>query len=396
MALKIPRVAFVTSHPIQYQVPIFRHLADREDIDFRVLFAMLPDAAAQGDGFGVQFEWDIPLLEGYPYSVLDNVAAQPSVTQFKGCDTPGVTDVLQHERIDAVIVNGWVVKTCIQTLRACKRLGIPCIVRGEANHLRPRPWWKKLLQRQLVRRYDAFLPIGTANREFYSGYGIPESRMFDARYCIENDRFARAAAQSLPRREQLREQWGVAHDAVCFLFCGKFETKKHPLELLNAFAHTVVSHPEQRVHLLMVGDGELRQRCEDCLREQDLRVTLTGFLNQSEIVDAYVASDCLVLPSDHGETWGLVVNEAMACGKPAIVSDQVGCHRNLIRQGETGWVFEFGQWSQLSAAMAKAHEQRERLAAMGESANRLIQGYSPLAASEGMADAVRFVTENHG
>lgn len=347
MTIKVPRVAFVTSHPIQYQVPIFRHLATRDDLQFEVLFAMLPDAAAQGAGFGVEFEWDIPLLEGYQYTVLDNIATTPSVTRFTGCDTPSVRQVLSDKEIDVVIVNGWVVKTCVQTLRACKRLGIPCVVRGEANHLRPRPWWKRLLQRQLVRRYDAYLPIGTANREFYAGYGAQTSRMFDARYCIENERFERAAAESKRHRVQRRADWGIDDNSVCFLYCGKFEEKKHPAELVEAFGDAIEANPEHRLHLLMVGDGDLREDCERLVERRGLPVTFAGFLNQSEIVDAYVASDCLALPSDHGETWGLVVNEAMACGRPAIVSDQAGCHLDLVRVGETGWVHRFGDWAQL-------------------------------------------------
>lgn len=393
MTIKAPRVAFVTSHPIQYQVPIFRHLAARDDLEFEVLFAMLPDAAAQGAGFGVEFEWDIPLLEGYRYTVLDNVASAPSVTRFAGCDTPGIGRVLATKEIDAVIVNGWVVKTCVQTLRACKRLGVPCIVRGEANHLRPRPWWKRLLQRQLVRRYSAYLPIGTANRDFYAGYGAQESQMFDAKYCIENERFERAASQSVPHRAEKRADWGIDDDAVCFLYCGKFETKKHPVELIEAFGAAIQVNPGRRLHLLMVGDGELRRECEAMVRARRLPVTFAGFLNQSQIVDAYIASDCLVLPSDHGETWGLVVNEAMACGRPAIVSDQAGCHLDLIRVGETGWVHRFGDWAQLSDTLGLAYDRRDRLTEMGENAKQLIQDYSPLAAADSMARAVRFVAK---
>ena len=99
----MPRVAFVTSHPIQYQVPVFRHLAKRDDLDFQVMFAMLPDAAAQGAGFGVEFEWDLPLLEGYEHSVLKNVSAIPGVTHYRGCDTPEIYDQLKQREIDVVV-----------------------------------------------------------------------------------------------------------------------------------------------------------------------------------------------------------------------------------------------------------------------------------------------------
>ena len=382
----MPRVAFVTSHPIQYQVPVFRHLAQRDDLDFQVLFAMLPDAAAQGAGFGVDFEWDLPLLEGYEYSILKNVSRNPGVTHFSGCDTPEISDELVHRGIDVVVVNGWVVRTCLQTLKACRKLKIPCIVRGEANNLRPRPWWKRLLQRQLVRRYDAYLPIGTASREFYRSYGIPDDRMFDARYCIENDRFARAADLAVGQRSSIRARWGVPEETLCFLYCGKFETKKHPVELVQAIRQAV--QLGANLHLLMVGDGELKPECEKLVQQHSLPVTFTGFLNQSEIVEAYVASDVLALPSDHGETWGLVVNEGMACGLPAVVSDQVGCASDLIVEGETGWVFPFGQWNDFSKLLAELSKKTKTIREMGPACRKLISNYSPKHAANGIAAAV--------
>lgn len=380
-----PRVAFVTSHPIQYQIPVFRHLAQRDDLELLVLFAMLPDAAAQGAGFGVEFEWDIPLLEGYDYQVLTNVAAHPGVTHFSGCDTPEIGDVLRDQQIDVVVVNGWVVKTCLQTLRACRRQGIPCIVRGEANNLRPRPWWKRILQRQLVRRYSAYLPIGKASREFYRSHGIADDKMFGAPYCIENDRFATAAERLRDERHQFRRQWDIPQDAACYLYCGKFEQKKHPLELVRAFSQAAAGRSD--LHLLMVGDGELKADCEQVVEAEGSPITFAGFLNQTQIVEAYVAADALVIPSDHGETWGLVVNEAMACGLPAIVSDQVGCASDLIRSGETGWVFPFGDWDRLSELLAECVDAISD-GQMADACRNMVAQYSPAVAAEGIAAAV--------
>jgi glycosyltransferase involved in cell wall biosynthesis len=394
-----PRVAFVTSHPIQYQVPVFRELAQRDEIEFIVLYAMLPDSATQGAGFGVSFEWDIPLLEGYRYRVLKNVSSSPSVTAFRGCDTPGIESVFRELQLDAVVVNGWVVKTCLQALRAAKRMKIPCIVRGEANNLRQRPLRKRWLQRLLVRRYDAVLPIGSANREFYRSHGVPEAKMFDAPYCVENQRFARAAAEAEPRRSQLRSRWGIPEDAVCYLYCGKFEHKKHPVELVEAFLHAVhalrrTASDSQSIHLLMVGDGALRAQCEALAARFSLlnAVSFTGFLNQTQIVESYVAADILVLPSDAGETWGLVVNESMACGLPAIVSDQVGCAEDLIEDNVTGWTFEFGNWDQLTKQIVTRSSQRHKLSVMADACRRLVEEYSPESAADGIAEAVRFAS----
>ena len=361
---------------------------------FEVLFAMLPDAAAQGVGFGVDFEWDLPLLDGYPWSVLENISASPGMTHFRGCDTPGIRQELQAREIDAVVVNGWVVKTCLQALRASRQLGIPCIVRGEANDLRPRPWWKRVIQRQLVRRFSAWLPIGKASRNFYRGYGVPEDRMFDARYCIENERFERAAAEHAGTESAIRDRFQIPADRTCFMFCGKFEHKKHPLELIHAVKKAIAAGAD--FHLMMVGDGELRTQCEQFVGEHKLPVTFTGFLNQSEIVQSYIAADALVLPSDHGETWGLVVNEGMACGLPAIVSSQVGCAADLISEGQTGWTFPFGDWEKLAELLQTISGRRSDIAGMAEACRERIAAYSPRAAAEGIAAAVHYVTGTSG
>ncbi len=381
------RVAFVTTHPIQYQIPLFRILHEKPDIDLTVFYCHQPDQDQQGDGFGVAFQWDIPLLDGYNYEFLRNVSQNPSVTAFRGCDTPEIDGRIRDGRFDAVIVNGWVVKSCLQTLRACRRHRVPCLVRGEANLLRPRPWWKHIVHGHLVRQYAACLYIGQANRDFYRRHGVPEERLFPAPYCVENSRFT-SSGQGLPRAE-LRRQWNIPEQGLCFLFSGKLETKKHPLELLQAFRDvTAGGHP---AHLLIAGDGPLHTVCEQYVRQHGLPVTFTGFLNQSRMPDAYRAADCLVLPSDHGETWGLVVNEAMCCGLPAIVSDQVGCRADLIIEGETGASFPFGDWSALTIAMSRWAREPARVREMGQAVRKHIDNYSPDVAVQGIERAIHSV-----
>jgi glycosyltransferase involved in cell wall biosynthesis len=130
-------------------------------------------------------------------------------------------------------------------------------------------------------------------------------------------------------------------------------------------------------------------QCEEQAQNKNLPVTFTGFMNQSEIISAYVAADCLVLSSDAGETWGLVANEAMACGRPALVSDLVGCSRDLIRPGITGDIFSFGDWDALTRKMSALGTDRETLAAMGERARHHVEKYSPEAAARGICDAAQ-------
>ena len=365
---------------------MFRLLSTADsELDLTVLFCQLPDERQQGDGFGIAFQWDVPLLDGYRYSVLRNVSRRPAVTAFRGCDTPEVWKLIRDGQFDAVITNGWIVKSCLQTLAACRRYGVPCLVRGEANLMPPRPWWKHLLHGCLVRQYSACLYIGQANAEFYRRHGVRESRLFPARYCVENRRFLQAA-QDPTAAAAARARFGVPGSALCLLFCGKLIPKKHPVELIQAFGNAV--RQGASAYLLVVGDGELRSDCERLALDQQLPMSCVGFLNQSQITEAYLAADCLVLPSDYGETWGLVVNEAMTCGRPAIVSDQVGCCADLIVEGETGASFPSGDWQALTRLIVAFSRTAEQVQAMGRNAQRHIAGYSPEAAAQGIRQAI--------
>jgi len=390
------RLAIFETHPIQYKVPWFRALSARPELDLTVFYCMLPDARQQGAGFGVDFAWDVPLLEGYRYVVLENVSSRPGVTHFGGCDTPALAShLVEHSsasvprgrrtRFDAMIINGWVVKSCLQALWACQRAGIPAVLRCEACDLQPRAWWKTLVHRVLLRQFSAFIAIGTANRLFYLHRGVPAGRIVDGAYCVENERFAARCPRS--ERGSLRRRWGISEAAVCFVFCGKLEAKKRPLDVLRAIA-TPAGCPDSvgvqgpgsasplSLHLLMVGDGALRTECEAYAQAHHLPVTFTGFLNQSEMPNAYAAADCLVLPSDYGETWGLVVNEAMACGLPAITSERVGCHPDLIVPGHTGATFPCGDIAALAGLLRRFAAAPETLRAMGDHAREHVRAYS--------------------
>jgi glycosyltransferase involved in cell wall biosynthesis len=208
-------------------------------------------------------------------------------------------------------------------------------------------------------------------------------------YFVDNERFAsQAGAPGV--REAARRRWKIDENKTAFLYSGKFIPKKHPLELLEAF-RLALENSARESHLLMVGDGELRARCEAFVTDHRLPVAFAGFLNQTEIPSAYAAADCLVLPSDDGETWGLVVNEAMACGLPAIVSDQVGCGPDLVEPGRTGAMFPFGNWEALATALTDLSGDPEALRRQGQEARIRVAAYSAAAAAQGTLEAVRFV-----
>jgi len=387
----VKRVAVVTTHPIQYQVPWLRKLSAREGVDLQVFFAMVPEPAEQGREFGVSFEWDVPLLDGYRYSVLENVARQPSLTQFNGCDTPQLYSEIRSGRFDAVIVNGWVVKTCLQALVACRLSGTPCIVRGETNGLRPRARWKRWLHARLLSQYSACLGIGQNNRRYLLEAGVPERRLFSTPYCIDNQQFSddAQAARRESGRDALRRRFGLDANRTTLLFSGKFVDKKRPGDIIEA-VRRIPAGEQARLQVLMVGEGPLGAELRELAA--GLPVRFSGFLNQSEIPAAYVAADVLVLPSDSGETWGLVVNEAMACGLPAFVSSQVGCAADLVLPGVTGEVFPCGDIDALSELLRRYADQPGRLEEMGELARRRVfDGYNFDKVVEGVIASIESV-----
>jgi glycosyltransferase involved in cell wall biosynthesis len=184
--------------------------------------------------------------------------------------------------------------------------------------------------------------IGSEAHRHLSRLGVPEDKMESAPYCVDTDFFSGEVSRWAPQREEIRREFGIGPSDVALVFSGKLIPKKDPL-LLPASLRLLEPRELERVHLLVVGDGDLRDKMEHACREVNCaRVRCFGFLNQSEIGRIYAAGDALVLPSRRGmgETWGLAVNEAMQFGLPAIVSDGVGCHRELIHPGKTGFVFD--------------------------------------------------------
>ncbi len=387
---KKPRVLAIATHPIQYQIPWFQALARAEDIDFSVLFIQLPDAQQQGVGFGVPFQWDIPMLEGYRWQQAPELRGRGGLRGFFASRIHRPSHLLRDLAPDVVLVTGWHAWPLLQMLLAARLRGIPVIMRGESNALRQRPLRVRMLHRILLGLCSAFLTIGKANRDFYRGYGIAEERLFDAFYFVDNARFIESAARLAPRHDELRASWHIPPGAVCFCYVGKLEPKKRILDLLEAL-HIVSGQSRQLIHLLVVGAGDLMPLAQAYAEAHDLPVSFAGFLNQTEMPSAYAVADCLVMLSDYGETWGLVVNEAMACGVAAIVSNRVGCGPDLVEHGVTGMVFPFGDVQALADILRSLAENPQVLREMGDRAHVRIDAYSTKRAVAGTVEAIQWV-----
>jgi glycosyltransferase involved in cell wall biosynthesis len=222
-------------------------------------------------------------------------------------------------------------------------------------------------------------------------YGARPERIFMVPHAIDNGRF-RIEAESLePGRLELRGEKDLDKNAIIFTFSGKFIPKKRPVDFVCAIERAVRRNP--RIQGLMVGDGPLHALCESLVRERKVPIRFTGFLNQSQITKAYVASDALVLPSDGGETWGVVVNEAMACARPCIVSDRVGCGPDLVIPQVTGSIFPLGDVDALVNSMLELAGSPHRLISMGLEAQSRLKNYSIETAVDGIIQSLAATVE---
>jgi len=354
--MAVTRVAVYLTHPVQYFAPWFRYIAhSRPELDLTVLYGVQPRADQQGTGFGRAFEWDLPLREGYRSRVLHQAAeADLSSDAFFGVDVPDLERAIADVRPDLMIVPGWHSISQLRALRACRRLGIPAVYRGDSNLLgRPRGVRRSawaLRTRYLLGRYDAWLSVGARSREYLRAFGVPDPLIFDSPHAVDNDRFAREADVWLDshRRRAARHALGIEEGDLAILFAGKVAGHKRPLDVIRA-AGRLGPHAVA----VFAGDGDARAACEAEAERCGVRTVWLGFVNQRDMPRAYALADCLILPSS-SESWGLVVNEALASGLPCVVTNRVGCAIDLVRSGASGEVAPVGDIDALAGAVRRA------------------------------------------
>ncbi len=381
------RLAIITTHPIQYQCPIWRNLAARDDLLVKVFFGS--DFSVRGyidREFGTNVNWGDSLLAGFESDFLSH---DPLQSKWFGA-MHDLAKPLAQFAPDACLLNAYVPVLYWKALRACRKLGIPVLLRAETTDVdQPRSPLKRILRDAALRRFyshiSCFLAIGTNSRRHYERFGIPPSRIGFSPYCIDTDTFEAQYQATRDSRSSVRHRLGLAESDIVVLFSGKLVPKKDPMTLVRAIGmHESIQG--RRVRLLVVGDGILRPELT-LLAEQvaPKRVTFLGFKQQAEMGEIFAASDMLVLPSVFGETWGLVVNEAMQFGLPCIVSDRVGCAPDLIDEGKTGFVFMSADVPALCRRIALIAEMLE---SQGISIHRTIRTHVATFSVEAASDGI--------
>lgn len=370
------KLAIITTHPIQYYAPVFKHLTNN-GIACKVFYTW-GKGGLQGKydpNFGKTIEWDIPLLEGYQYEFCENVAKEPGSHHFKGIITPQLIDSVEAYKATHVLVFGWNFQAHLQAIRYFKGK-IPVLFRGDSTLLDDTNAIKKVVRKVFLtwvyRHIDYALYVGKANKKYYQYCGLKEQQLLFVPHAIDNERFSQLTSIQQDFIHQTYQQFGIYKEDIVIVFCGKFQPKKNPGLLVQAFKAIAQSN----IHLIMVGNGEL----EDVLKQEAAGVINIHFLpfqNQSLMPAVYRLGQIFCLPSSGpGETWGLAVNEAMACGRVVLVSDKCGCAEDLVKDGENGAVFKSGSQTDLIEKLKLLIESKDRLLAMGERSQIKVEHWS--------------------
>jgi glycosyltransferase involved in cell wall biosynthesis len=382
------RLGIVVSHPIQYQVPLYRQLAASSSIEPLVFYLTRHGLDDSFDrGFGRTVKYDVPLLGGYEHVLVPNRSPRPALSSPWGLFNPSLPALIRRSRIDAILVHGYSSLSHWLAYTAAVGLRIPYLLRGESrpdarDAPRARVMLKKALIRPLIHHAGACLAIGTQNNQFYASYGGRSTQVFFAPYSVDTERFAAAGATGRRRRRLMLESLGLDPQLPMVLFAAKLQPWKRPADVVMA-----ADRMPQPPNLVMIGDGPLYDDMADLASTRPWMRVL-GFVNQTAIAEWYGAADMFVLPSDR-EPWGLAVNEAMAAGAVPIVSDAVGCSIDLISP-EIGWVYPAADVQALAATLTEACAPGA-LAARRSAAQRRSREYGIAATVRGIETAVNTV-----
>ena len=398
------RLAYLVSHPIQYQAPLLRRLAREPDIDLTVLFGSdLSTRSYRDEGFGVEVAWDTPLLEGYRSRFLPawhDPGTVSALTPFSRGLLRALRTVDARPAFDALWVHGYASLNSIRAILAAGGLGIPVMLRAESWLGDRRRSSAKLLAKTALLRLlrpclAATLPIGTHNAHYWDTYFGPTVPQFPVPYAVDNAFFAERTAAARHRLPALREELDLAPDRPVILFASKLQKRKGAADLIEAYRRLrqTDNGGSAAPYLVLVGDGEERARleglCGDAGLLQDVR--FVGFRNQTELPLFFALADLFVLPS-HEEPWGLVVNEAMAAGCAVAVSCAVGSAVDLVTDGVEGFVFPAGDLAALTSTLVRSFDGFTCLRCMGQRASRRLAGWDFEADIRGLRAALAHTT----
>ena len=388
------KVLAVATHPVQYMAPIFRRMAAEPQLNLQVAYCSLRGAQAAIDpDFAASVKWDVPLLQGYSWIAIPNKGSGKE--SFWGLNNPGLSKLIRDGKFDAVLCFvGYVRASFWIARRAAKASGAAFLFGTDAHSLAPRDgkaWkvtFKKAFWPFLFRQADQVIVPSTGTFEMVKSLGIPAGKITLTPYTVDNEWWKAQAA--MVNRDTARKNLGATCHQPIILFCAKLQPWKRPMDLLQAFAQAA----PQEAMLVFAGAGPQRANLEAEAAQLGIqqRVRFLGFVNQSQLPALYTAANLLVLPSVY-EPFAVVVNEAMCCGCPVIVSDQVGAARDLVAPVSPQFVFPAGNVQALANVLRIAFADREQLREVGRRGFAHVETHSPQRIIAATVEAVRKAVE---
>jgi len=373
---KIRRLAIVATHPIQYYAPIFKLLSESDQINLKVFYTWGESSIKKYDfGFGKIIEWDIPLFDGYGYEFLPNITKNQGTHHFNGITNPDSIQQIDIFQPDVILIYGWGWHSHLKIIRHYEGK-VPLWFRGDSTLLDQKPGFKNLLRniflKWVYKHIDKAFYVGKSNKAYFLKYGLKEHQLIFAHHAIDNLRFETNRSDEAT---VIRQTMRLAGSDILVLFAGKLDIKKDPFLLLNAFSRI----KKLGVHLLFVGNGILEDNLKATVKNNNIsNVFFIDFQNQKVLPTYYQACDLFCLPSKGpGETWGLAINEAMACGKAVLVSDKVGCALDLVEDGVNGMIFKSNSIEDLQEKLTYLlGKGKDGLKSMGQASLKIIKPWT--------------------
>lgn len=391
-------LAVIETHPIQYHAPVYRSLQGAYGIPTTAIYGSDFSVAGYRDReFGVDLAWDTDLLSGYNQVFLSQVS-QGGARSFEEASARGLDNALSKVAPKMVLIGGYSPRFNRLAFYEARRAGYPVLFRGETtDHARSRNPLKALMRDTFLRMYyrsaSKLLYIGRHSHQHYKRLKCPDEKLVFSPYCVDISPFETDDNARAVMRPMMRQSLNLSEEQIVLLFSGKLSHRKGPDLILQAIKQ-LPPDVREKITVVFLGDGQLRNELESLAQESPrVKALFPGFQNQTQLSRFYHVADLLILPSREGETWGLVVNEALHHGLPCVVSEAVGCAPDIVESNITGMVFETGSSQSLASALQQAFK------LIGRNDVRLncrqkVSGYSVEIAAKGIAEAYWQVAGN--
>lgn len=337
------KLAIISTHPIQYNAPLFSLLTQRKNIEIHVFYTWGEDVIKNkfDPCFGKEIQWDIPLLSGYSYSFIKNISSDKGSHHFKGIDNPSLIEEISAYKPDAILFYGWSFKSHLAAMKYFKGK-INVFFRGDShllNKINPfKNFLRRLVLKNVYKNVDKAFAVGKNSFEYFKWAGIKENSIITAPHAVDNSRFV---CIEKDEANSLRKKLNIQQGETVYLYAGKLIPRKNISLLIKAFIKADLKNSK----LIIVGNGPLENELKELAGNYE-SIKFLDFQNQSSMPSVYEITDVYVLPSAI-DTWGLAINEAMANGCAILLSNMCGCAADLVQEGVNGYSFINNNFSDL-------------------------------------------------